>query len=126
MPEVFDECGRVSLAGMPDLILGIQQVVPMDASVRVDEVDGFALVIVGRFEHVRAIGHVIQLVDELEAALKQRIEIGGEDRPAERRSPSPRLLRFEDAGQEDVCAVDLGMASLDRLAQVLAAHLVVQ
>src|SRR6202040_3655536 len=41
---------------------------------------------------------------------------------AEWRSPIPRLLRFEDAGQEDMCTIDLGIASLDCVPEVLPAH----
>src|ERR1700760_3979727 len=102
MPEVVNEGRRVPVPSVFDLIRGIQQVVTVNASVRVNEMDGVALFIVGWLEYVGAVSHVIKLVDELEAPLKERIKIRGEDRAAERCSPVPGLLRFQDAGKEDM------------------------
>jgi hypothetical protein len=124
--EVFDEVGGVSFARARNLVLGIQQIVTVHASMRVNEVDGIAFIVIRRLEQCGAVAHVVELVDDLETPLQQRIEIGRKDRPAERCSVGPLFLRPEDARQKDVSTVDSATAAFDGIPKVLPPHLVAE
>ena len=66
--EVVDERRRVPGPRFLNLLVGVQKVVAVNAPMRVDEMDGHALIILGSFEHVVEKKHV-----EEAAALTEEI-----------------------------------------------------
>jgi DNA-binding CsgD family transcriptional regulator len=85
--------------------------------------DGVNVVVEGRLECLRAVGHVVKLVRELEASLEEGIKVRRKDRPAKWPPSLPLLLRGEDGREVQVSRVHVGAGTAPYVTKILSAKL---